>query len=167
VIRKFFSLDKNYLLEEAQLAQQEPLLFALIEKVKAQYEVHHNPLQLYDSFSLKIKEYRPRNIKPLSGFYQTLAGIYRYKFGNNQLEILWGGESHYEKYKRDWADTFDQWTSQFCSRAQFIQAILDLTVFLPENQQAQLAESRMNFVMLKFFDLKLNKSRVIVEMIVA
>jgi hypothetical protein len=167
VIRKFFPLDKNYVLEEVQLSSQPALLFCLIEKVKQHYELRHNPLQLYDSFSLKIKEYQPKNIKLLDGFYQTLAGIYRFKYGNNQLELLWDGKSHYEKYSREWSETFEQWTEQFCSREQFIQAILDLTVFLPENRQAQLAENRMNFVMLQFFDLKIHKSRGIVAMKVA
>jgi hypothetical protein len=167
VIRKFFPLDKNYLLEEAQLSLREYLLFTLIEKAKLHYERHHNPLQLRDAFSLKIRNYRPKNSKPLWGFYQSLAGIYRFKFGHNQLELLWDGRSHYEKYQLEWAEIFKQWTDQFCGREQFVQAVLDLTVFLPENRQAQLAENRMNFVMLHFFDLKIHKSRGIVEMKVA
>jgi len=174
VIRKFFPLDKNYLLEEAQLSGQESLLLALIEKVKGQYELRHNPLQLRDSFSQRIISYKAKNLKLLDGFYQTLAGIYRYKFGNNQLELLWDGQSHFEKYQREWTATFDQWTDEFCFREQFIQAVLDLSVFLPENRHAQLAENRMNFVMLQFFsqkdgfpELKIRKGQGIVEMRVA
>jgi hypothetical protein len=164
VLHKFFPLDKNYLLEEAQLTLQEPLLLALVEKVKLQYEIRYNPLQLYDAFSRKIKDYQPGDLKPLATFYRTLAGIYRYKFSNNQLELLWGGESHCEKYRSEWTETFDRWTSQFCGQEQFVQAILDLTVFLPLNLHAQLAENRMNFVMLKFFDVRIHKNKGIVEM---
>jgi hypothetical protein len=160
VIRKFFPLDKNYLLEEAQLSLQETLLLALVEKAKSQYELRNNPLQIDDAFSLKIKNYRLKNFKPLLGFYQTLAGIYRYKFGNNQLELIWDGQSHFEKYQTEWAETFEQWSC--------------LSVFLPENRQAQLAENRMNFVMLTFFseldgfpELTLRKSRGVLEMKVA
>jgi hypothetical protein len=167
VIRKFFPLDKNYLLEEAQLSLQNSLLCTLIEKVKIAYQQENNPLQLEDAFSLKIKAYQPKNLKPLDAFYQTLAGIYRFKYGQSQLEFLWDGQSHFEKYQRDWTATFDQWTSALCLREQFAQAVLDLSVFLPDNRNAQLAENRMNFVMLQFFDLKIHKSRGLVEMKVA
>ena len=167
MIRKFFPLDKNYLLEEAQLSLQDSLLLTLIEKVKIAYQQENNPLQLEDAFSLHIKTYQPKNLKPLHNFYHTLTGIYRFKYGQSQLEFLWDGQSHFEKYQRDWAATFNLWTSEFCHREQFVQAILDLSVFLPENRQAQLAENRMHFVMLQFFDLKIHKSRGIVEMKVA
>jgi len=167
VIRKFFPLDKNYLLEEAQLSLQDSLLRTLIDKVKIAYQQENNPLQLEDAFSLRIKNFEPKNLKPLDGFYQTLAGIYRFKFGQSQLEFLWDGQSHFEKYKSDWTTTFDQWVSEFCHREQFAQAVLDLSVFLPDNRNAQLAENRMNFVMLQFFDLKIHKSLGIVQMKVA
>jgi len=157
--------------EEAQLALQDHLLSALVEKAKFYFEWQHNPLQLMDSFSLKIKNYHPKNLKPLYGFYQTLSGIYRYKYGNNQLEFLWDGRSHFEKYQELWAEAFDQWTDEFQKREQFIQAVLDLTVFLPDNRQAHLAENRMNFVMLRFFsqqdgfpELKLRKTGGVVDM---
>lgn len=108
-----------------------------------------------------------KNLKPLDGFYHTLAGIYRFKYGQSQLEFLWDGQSHYEKYQRDWTTIFNQWISEFCHHEQFAQAVLDLSVFLPDNRNAQLAENRMHFVMLQFFDLKIHKSRGIVEMKVA
>jgi hypothetical protein len=154
VVRKFFALDKNYLLEDAQLSLQDPLLFSLVEKSKVQYQLQHNPLLLMDAFSLKIKNHKVLTCKPLGSFYQSLAGIFRYKYGDNQLEFLWDGTSHFEKYKRDWSDAFEQWTDEFLRREQFIQAVLDLTVFLPENRHAQLAENRMNFVMLQYFSQK-------------
>lgn len=167
MIRKFFQLDKNYLLEEAQLSLQNSLLLALIEKAKFVYQQENNPLQLEDAFSLRIKKFEPKNLKPLDGFYHTLAGIYRFKYGQSQLEFLWDGQSHYEKYQRDWTTIFNQWISEFCHHEQFAQAVLDLSVFLPDNRNAQLAENRMHFVMLQFFDLKIHKSRGIVEMKVA
>ena len=166
MVRKFFALDKNYLLEEAQLSLQDPLLFSLVKKAKEQYEFQHNPLRLMDSFSLKIKNHEVKNLKPLVAFYQSLAAIYRYKFGDNQLEFLWDGKSHFEKYQSDWTATFEQWTDEFLHREQFIQAVLDLTVFLPENRQAQMSGNRMNFVMMQFFsqkdgfpELKINKKK--------
>ena len=167
MIRKFFPLDKNYLLEEAQLALQDVLLTQLIEMVKIQYELRHNPLGIADSFSQRIQTFVPGNIKPLYTFYQNLAAVYRYKFGNSQLEFVWDGRDHYEKYEIDWTETFGKWTREFCQQELFINAVLDLSVFLPENRHAQLAESRMNHFILSQFDLKIHKSRGIVEMKVA
>jgi hypothetical protein len=167
LIRKFFPLDKNYLLEEAQLALQDNLLTQLIDTVKIQYELRHNPLGIADSFSLRIHQYVPKNIKPLYTFYQNLAAVYRYKFGNSQLEFVWDGRDHYEKYKIDWTEAFNKWTREFCQQELFINAVLDLSVFLPENRHAHLAESRMNHFILRQFDLKIHKSRGIVEMKVA
>lgn len=171
MVRKFFALDKNYLLEEAQLSLQDALLRALVEKSKTCYEFRHNPLLLPDVFSLKIRDYKPKNLKPLGSFYLSLAGIYRYKHGNNQLEFLWNGQSHLEKYQRDWTDAFTHWTDDLLHGEPFIQAVLDLTVFLPENRQAQLAENRMNFAMLDFFsrqagfpDLKVHRKLGVLEM---
>lgn len=168
MIRKFFSLDKNYLLEEAQLTLQDELLTALIQKARSQYEIQHNPLGIRDSFSTRILEYKPRSLKPLYSFYQTLAGIYRYRYGSNQLEFLWDGKSHVDEYRKQWASAFDAWMETLLKKHQFLQAVLDLSVFLSENRHAHLAENRMNYVMLDFFseqegfpELKIRKSGVL------
>jgi hypothetical protein len=170
VVRKFFALDKNYLLEEAQLSLQDTLLISLVEKSKAHYAWHNNPLQLEDDFSARIKNYKPSNLKPLAGFYETMAGIYRFRYGDNQLEFLWDGQNHFEKYQADWKSAFIQWTNQLLAIGQFEQAVLDLTVFLPENRHAQMAENRMNYVMLRFFsqqegfpELKIQRKRGVLE----
>ena len=144
MIRKFFPLDKNYLLEEAQLAIQDALLTQLIEKVKQRYQLIHNPLGLDDSFSKQIRDFETRNFKPLHSFYQNLAAVYRYKYGDNQLEFVWDGRDHQQKYQLDWTTAFESWADDFCKHELFLQAVLDLTVFLPENRHAHLAESRMN-----------------------
>lgn len=167
MVRKFFPLDKNYLLEESQLRLQDHLLLELTKKAKDTYQWSHNPLGLNDTFSKKIADYIPQSLKPLHPFYQNLAGIYRYKYGEVQLAFLWDGKDHSEKYHEDWSGTFREWTDQLCIRSQFVQAVLDLTVFLPENRAAHLAESRMNAVMLDFFDVKIHKTKGIVEMKVA
>src|SRR6266702_6824990 len=74
LIRKFFPLDKNYLLEEAQLSLQDALLTQLIEQVKSEFELRSNPLGLLDEFSLKIRTHQCQNLKPLYNFYQNIAG---------------------------------------------------------------------------------------------
>ena len=167
MIRKFFPLDKNYLLEQAQLSLQDQLLTSLIERARNVYQQQQNPLGLEDSFWLRIKNYTPSNLKPLEGFYQNLAGIYRFKYGNNQLEFAWDGRDHFDKYQEEWSQTFQEWTSRYCLQSLFVQAVLDLTVFLPENRNAQLAENRMNHFVLKQFELRIHKSRGIINMRVA
>jgi len=167
VIRKFFPLDKNYLLKEAQSGLQDTLLTQLLEKVKHHYQLIHNPLGLNDSFSRQINDFQPQSLEPLHTFYQNLAAVYRYKHGDNQLEFVWDGRGHQEKYQLEWTSVFEEWTNDFCRHELFLQAVLDLTVFLPDNRQAQLTESRMNHFIHKHFEVKFHKSRGIVLMKVA
>ena len=167
MVRKFFPLDKNYLLEQAQFQVQDTLLTTLLEKVKDQYFLRYNPLGLEDSLSVRIDKFKLKNKKPLYPFYENLAGIFRYKFGENQLEFLWDGVDHIEKYKADWSKAFDDWTTTYCGNELFIKAVLDLTVFLPDNRNAQLAESRMNHFILQHFEVKIHKQKGILQMKVA
>jgi len=164
LIRKFFPLDKNYLLEEAQLALQATLLTRLIEQVKWEFEQRANPLGLTDGFTLKIRAYRCQNLKPLYNFYQNMAAVYRFKYSDNQLEFVWDGRDHQEKYKAEWASTFQEWTDEFCKQELFVQAVLDLTVFLPDNRHADLVENRMNNFMLRQFGVKLHKTKGLAAM---
>jgi hypothetical protein len=167
LIRKFFPLDKNYLLEGAQLRLQDTLLASLIEKVKDHYFLRFNPLRLSDFMSESIQKYKFKNLDSLGTFYQTLAGVYRYKFGDSQLEFLWDGNDHSAQYEAEWTAFFDQCTNEFCKQDLFIVAVLDLTVFLPKKNQAQLAENRMNHFILQHFEVKIHKQRGIVPMKVA
>lgn len=167
MIRKFFPLDKNYLLEEAQLALQETLLSQLIEQVKSEFALRNNPLGLLDKFSSKIKDYHCQNLKPLNNFYLNIAAVYRFKYSDNQLEFVWDGRDHQQKYLSEWTSSFKKWITEFCKQELFVQAVLDLTVFLPENRNADLAENRMNNFMLRQFEVKLHKTKGLVAMKVA
>lgn len=127
----------------------------------------HNPLLIMDELSAKIVAFQPKNSKVLYPFYQNMAAVYRYKHGDNQLEFLWDGAEHIERYRSEWASAFDDWTTEFCEQHQFLMAVMDLTVFLPLNRKAHLAENRMNSFITQFFDLKIHKNKGIVEMKVA
>ena len=170
VQQKFFPLDKNYVLEEVQLLLSDSLLLQLIEEIKMAYELTHNPLGIADSFSIQIQKYKPLNLHPLRNFYQTLAGIYRYKWGHNQLEFVWDGREHTEKYKADWIEFFKNTTALFCQQQLFIQAVLDLTVFMPLDppsdghvKEIHLTENRMNHFMLQQFEVKMHRNKGIVS----
>lgn len=134
------------------------------------YERIHNPLGLADSFSIQIQKYKSTNLQPLRDFYQTLAGIYRYKWGANQLEFVWDGRDHREKFKADWIEFFKKTTAQFCHQELFIQAVLDLTVFMPldllsdgAEKKIHLTENRMNHFLLQQFEVKIHKNKGIVN----
>ncbi len=167
MVRKFFPQDKNYLLEEAQLRVKDRLLTTLIDKAIFTYQRMNNPLGLNDAFSEKIAHYYPADLSSLYTFYETFAGIYRFKYGENQLDFLWDGRDHTEKYGEDWSATFDSWTALLCREIQFAQAVLDLTVFLPEKGMVHLAESRMNAVMLNQLEVRLYKQKGMLRMRVA
>lgn len=167
MVRKFFPQDKNYLLEAAQLRAQDRLLTILIDEAISTYQRVHNPLGLNDAFSEKIANYYPQDLTALHPFYQNLAGVYRFKFGENQLGFLWDGRDHDEKYGEDWSITFENWTTMLCRDMQFAQAVLDLTVFLPVDKPIPLAENRMNAVMLDLFEVRIHKQKGIVKMKVA
>jgi len=167
LVRKFFPLDKNYLLEEAQISLQERLLGDLVNLVKVEFERRHNPLGLRDNFSAKVQAYKGQNLKPLYNFYLNLAGVYRFKYADNQLEFVWDGRDHREKYETEWTEAFHTWITDFCKQELFVQAVLDLTVFLPDNRQAELAENRMNNFMLRQFEVKIHKTKGLVAMRVA
>lgn len=167
MVRKFFPLDKNYLLEDAQLQLQDALLNVLMDRVKKRYQEMYNPLGIDDALSARVKSFRSKSLKQLYPLYQNLAAIYRFKFGETQLAILWDGVDHQQKYKDEWAQAFHKWLNEFCEKELFIRAVLDLTVFLPENKNAELAENRMNHFILQHFEVKLHKQRGLVSMKVA
>ncbi|MEI9917178.1 MAG: hypothetical protein WDO14_00080 [Bacteroidota bacterium] len=157
MVRKFFLLDKNYLLEKAQLELEHGLLNYLLEHVKNDYELRYNPLGIADAFTQKIRDYKLEENTSLRSFYETLAGVYRYKFGDNQLEFLWDGAGHSEKYRNEWTDFFKKQVKSFCKSELFIKAVLDLTVF---NNYSPMAENRMNNFMLQTFEIRMYKGLI-------
>jgi len=164
MVRKFFPFDKNYVLEEAQLASKDHLLQELFQQVKDHYLSHHNPLALEDETTLAIQACKDPQLNRLEGLYAQLAGIYRYKFGENQLEFLFDGQSHYQKYMEEWVSTFRSWVMEFCLHSHFLKTVLEFTVFHTENTKLSLIDSRMKHFISTQFELKVYKYRGIVEM---
>lgn len=162
--QKYFPLDKNYILESAQLDNEERLVIYLINFVKAYYQANYNPLGLLDTTTEKILAHETSYTDRLSEFYSNLAGIYRYKYGANQLEFLFDGTNHYEKYVEDWKKTYKAWLMEFCQKPNFVRAVLELTVFYPEDRVALLAENRMKAFIENHFELKVYRYRGIQKM---
>lgn len=167
MIQKYFPLDKNYILEQAQLNLEVKLITYLIDFSKAFYLDQHNPLGLEDDTVKNIKLHKTAYTDRLEEFYRNLAAVYRYRHGQNQLELLFDGKDHYDKYSSDWQEVYKKWLIDFCSKPNFLKAVLELTVFYPEGKKAALAENRMKTFIYQHFELKIYKHKGIVKMKVA
>ena len=167
MIQKYFPLDKNYILETAQHIQKDVLLFELSELVKKNYLLRHNPMGLVDNTILKIQAHKLQGLNNLEQFYGNLAGVYRYKYGKNQLDLLFDGGDHLDKYKDDWKGQFNHWVSDFCSNPYFLKTVFELTVFYQEGNNIELALKRLIGYIHKHLDVKIYKYKGVVEMKVA
>jgi hypothetical protein len=160
VRRKFFPLDKNYILEEAQLSLQQPLLQHLVDYVKVEYLLHCNPLGLDDEISRKVKDHTAADFRHLEHFYLCTMGIFRFKYyHDNQLTFLFEGGNDFEKYKKEWSDQFKKWTREFCKHPNFLRAVLDLTVFYPVDSPVLMVDNRMNTFISQYFDIRIHPQK--------
>ena len=167
MIQKYFPFDKNYLLEEAQLSIEQELIIRLTDICKDFYLQTQNPLGIVDDTVSQILNHETRYTNRLSEFYRHICGIYRYLYGNNQLELLFDGRDHSIKYEADWREVFEEWVNELCHVPQFLRAVLELTVFYPEDRRADLAANRMKAYIEQHFGLRLYKYKGITEMKVA
>ena len=165
--RKYFLLDKNYVLKEVQSEKKTVYLKSLIDRVKTAYLNQCNPLGLVDDTVLSINAYKTYNTKHLEEFYDCLSGIFRYQIGTNQLELLFDGKTHYERYLEDWGACFRVWMDDFCRQDRFLKAVLAVTVFYENEHSAILAENRLKYFVSHYFGLKLYRYKGIMKMQVA
>lgn len=164
MLRKFFPLDKNYILEQAQLSLKQPLLQHLVDYVKVEYLLKSNPLGLADDTAQKITNHNSTDFRHLEEFYLTVMGIFRYTYYyDNQLEFLFDGGDDFPKYQREWKTQFKKWTKQFCKNQNFIRAVLDLTVFYPTDSPVLMVDNRMQAFITEFFEIKIHPQKGIVK----
>jgi hypothetical protein len=164
VVRKFFPLDKNYVLEQAQLSLEVPLLEYLVDYVKVQYMLQHNPLGLIDEIIQRIQNHQSSEYSRLHDFYQTLSGIFRYKnYHDNQLTFIFSGEEPYDRYCREWTEEFRLWTRKFCQQKNFIMGVLELTVFYPHEDEARFIGERLTTFVAQQFEVKLHPQKGIIK----
>lgn len=106
----FFSQDKNYLLKKAQQANREVLLEKwVLQSINAYMELH-NPMGLIDDFVRSIMGVTNYKTAFLEESYDFMAAAYRFLYSSNQLELIWDGRSHQQKYQDEWETQFDHWT---------------------------------------------------------
>ncbi|MBS0000761.1 MAG: hypothetical protein KFF73_17395 [Cyclobacteriaceae bacterium] len=164
---RLFTLDKNYLLKEAQFQQKNQLLLELVTRVRNTYLHEYNPLGLKDEVIETLIQPSTPRLECLYNFYFELAGIYRFKYGENQLEFLFDGTPHIEKYRKDWQRHFRKWSGQFCRQKHFLRAILEGTILNPDQQTDYLIEIRLKHFLEQHFGLRIYKYRGIRKIQVA
>lgn len=164
MLRKFFPLDKNYVLESAQLSLESSLLQYLVDFVKVQYLLQANPLGMMDDMAVKIQEHRGTDFRHLHEFYVNVMGVFRYKFyGDNQLAFIFEGKDPFRQYQDEWSTQFKEWTKEFCRHHNFLRAVLDLTVFYPSYSPVLMVDNRMNAFISQFFDVRIHPQKGIVR----
>jgi len=164
VLRKFFPRDKNYILEQAQLSLRQPLLQYLVDFVKVEYLLRHNPLGLVDETAQKIQQHQNADFKHLDEFYLNLMGMFRFTFySDNQLEFNFEPKDDIDRYRDEWNRQFKTWVKEFCKHQNFLRAVLDLTVFYPVDSPVLMMDTRMNTFISQFFEVKIHPEKGIIK----
>lgn len=156
---RLFLLDKNYILKEVQTDLRLELQARLVDLIKDGYYTLYNPLRLPDDTTEIIDAFQPIHLSFFDELYDVLAGIYRFQLGDNQLELLFDGRSHYEKYVTDWPEAFVGYVNQLCTKKNFVLAGLELSVFHDPDKRIELAQNRMKVSIFDHFGLKIYKHK--------
>lgn len=168
MLRKFFPCDKNYILENVQLSQEHILLSYLVDFAKVEFLLRNNSLGLIDKVAQQVMDHNQAHFVHLHDFYINCAGVYRYlNYQHNQLEFIFDGRSDQEKYVEEWTNTFQEWVKNLCKHESFVRAILELTVFYPDDYTPQMAGLRLSAFLTKQFDLKIDPGKGITKQKVA
>lgn len=164
MIRKFFPLDKNYVLEQAQLSLQPHLLDYLVDFVKVQYMLQYNPLGIVDETVQRIENHASSDHTRLNDLYLNLMGIFRFRnYHDNQLEFVFDGRDPFEKYSEEWQTEFKKWARELCQYKNFIWGVLELTVFYPQDDEANFIGERLSAFVTQFFELKIHPQKGILK----
>ncbi len=157
MIQKLFPLDKNYILRQAQSVLEEDLIDRMIFELKRSYTSLYNPLQLMDTTYEQILDTFefPRERARL--IYRQLSGIYRYKHGDNQLEMLFDGRTHLEKFQEDWSAAFITYVSELGIYEQYVKTMLRMTLLFDTESRAEWAENHCKAFINQHFELKVVK----------
>jgi len=163
--KKWFMMDKNYILKEAQLVLKEQLVFWTTQYAKEYYNQYRNPLGLLDDTATKIQDAEFDDYHLLEPFYEKLSSVYRYKHGETQLELLFDGDTHYEKYKKEWLDSYKAWVHQLFTEWLTLRAILEITVYHRHKEhELELINLRLQNYVEEHFDVRLYVYKGITDM---
>lgn len=157
MIQKLFPLDKNYILRQAQSVLEEELIDRMIFELKRSYTSLYNPLQLMDTTYAQILDTFEFPRERVRLIYRQLCGIYRYKHGDNQLEMLFDGRTHLEKFQEDWSAVFITYVRELGIYGQYVKTMLRMTLLFDTESRAEWAENHCKAFINQHFECKVVK----------
>ena len=157
MIQKLFPLDKNYILRQAQSVLEEELLNQMVVELKASYTQLYNPLQLMDATYRSILDRNEFPRERIRVIYRQLCGIYRFRHGDNQLELLFDGRTHFEKFQEDWITCLLAYVRQLGANEPYVKTLLRMTLLYDTESRAEWSENHCKGFINQFFDLKVIK----------
>lgn len=157
MIEKIFPLDKNYILRQAQFVLEEELIDQMIYELKRSYTYMYNPLLLMDETYTNILNTFDFPFERVQIIYRQLSGIYRFKNRDNQLELLFDGRSHFDKFKEEWEAACIAWVKELGTHEQYVKTMLRMTLLYDTESRAEWAENHCKAFVNQFFELKIIK----------
>jgi hypothetical protein len=159
MIQKLFPLDKNYLLRQAQSVLEENLMDLMVDELKKSYTQLFNPLMLMDETFVKIMDGYDFPKDRLRVIYRQLCGIYRFQNGSNQLELLFDGRTHLEKFEEDWSDQLFKWCKELGQHESYVKTMLRMTILYDTETRAEWSENQCKYFINNHFNLKIIKRK--------
>lgn len=159
MIQKLFPLDKNYILRQAQSLQEDQLMELMVFELKKSYTQLYNPLMLMDETFEKILDTHTYPKDRLQLIYRQLCGIYRFRNGDNQLELLFDGRTHIDKFKEDWSAELIRWCQELGRHEQYVKTMLRMTILFDSESRAEWSENHCKAFINQYFDLKIVKRK--------
>ena len=159
MIQKLFPLDKNYILRQAQSILEEQMLEVMVFELKKSYTQLYNPLMLMDETFAKILDTYEYPKDRLRMIYRQLCGIYRFKNKDNQLELLFDGRTHLEKFQEEWSLQLIQWVHELGYHEQYVKTMLRMTLLFDTESRAEWSENHCKFFINEYFELKIIKRK--------
>lgn len=157
MIQKLFPLDKNYILRQAQSVLEEELIDRMIFELKRSYTILYNPLRLMDETFAQILDNYEFPRERVRMIYRQLSGIYRFKHGDNQLELLFDGRTHFEKFQEDWSAAFVSYVQDLGIYEQYVKTMLRMTLLYDTETRAEWAENHCKAFINQHFACKVVK----------
>lgn len=159
MIPKLFPLDKNYIFRQAQAGLEEHLLGVMVEELKSAYTLWYNPLGLMDDTYAQILETTEFPKDRIQIIYTQLCGIYRYRYASNQLDLLFDGRSHLDKYRDDWSAQFIKWVRELGRHEPYVKTMLRMTLLYDTETRAEFGENRCKSFINEYFGVKIVKRK--------
>jgi hypothetical protein len=160
---KYFDQDKNSILRAAQGFVEPQLVKLWIQSAIDAYNRLENPLGLEDDFILRLKSIEKFDEQFLKEPYEILSAIYRLKKGDNQLEIIWDGRSHYEVYAERWILAFEEYCNILCSQKAIYRAILKASVLQEKGVNNRFLFYTIKRTLLAYSQVEFNRKKMLVS----